>query len=182
MQTVTNSPADAKPAVGSPGTGKPYAPCRDYDPMFKLYGCELGAGHDGPHRDFRGNGWEEHLDPEPGRCDSHAPWGSGYRSQRCVPRVGHAEGHRDGSGNEWDQAGPDDDGQEAHRISEAADLDLVRQALADASAWRAWKAEGTGCGDCDRLDPGRCTVHAADDELAAAYESLLGRLVGEEGP
>jgi hypothetical protein len=62
-------------------------------------------------------------------------------------------------------------------ISEPADLGLVRQALADASAWRAWKAEGAGCGDCGRLDPGRCTVHAADDELAAAYEELLRRLV-----
>jgi hypothetical protein len=68
-----------------------------------------------------------------------------------------------------------------HGISEPADLDLVRQALADASAWRAWKAEGAGCGDCDRLDPGRCTDHAADDELAAGYEDLLRRLV-TEGP
>jgi hypothetical protein len=67
-------------------------------------------------------------------------------------------------------------------IGEPADLDLVRQALADASAWRAWKAEGTGCSDCDRLDPGRCADHAADDELAAEYEALLHRLAGEEGP
>jgi hypothetical protein len=61
-------------------------------------------------------------------------------------------------------------------ICEPADLGLVRQALADASAWRAWKAEGADCGDCDRLDPGRCVDHAADDELAAAYEDLLRRL------
>ena len=63
-----------------------------------------------------------------------------------------------------------------------ADLDVVRQALEDASAWRAWKAEGAGCADCERLDPGRCADHAADDELAAAYEALLHRLAGEEGP
>ena len=66
-------------------------------------------------------------------------------------------------------------------IREPADLDLVRQALADASAWRACRAEGPGCGDCARLDPGRCADHAMDDELAAAYESLLGRLAGEGG-
>ena len=62
-----------------------------------------------------------------------------------------------------------------------ADLGVVRQALADASAWRAWKAEGAGCGDCQRLDPGRGADHAADDEMAAAYEALLRRLV-TEGP
>jgi hypothetical protein len=67
-------------------------------------------------------------------------------------------------------------------ICEPADIGIVRQALADASAWRAWKAEGTGCSDCDRLDPGRCADHAADDEMAAAYESLLHRLTGEGGP
>jgi hypothetical protein len=62
------------------------------------------------------------------------------------------------------------------------DLDVVRQALADASAWRAWKAEGAGCPDCQRFDPGRCADHAADDEMAAAYEALLRRLAAEGGP
>lgn len=48
----------------------------------------------------------------------------------------------------------------------AADLATVRQALADASAWRTWRTEG------DR---------AADTDLAAAYEQLLRRLVtGQE--
>lgn len=111
MQTVTNGPADAKP-------------CRDYDPMFKLYGCELEAGHGGPHRDFRGNEWEEHLDPEPERCTSYAPWGSGYPDQRCVRGTGHDGQHRDRSGNEWgeDAAGPATaatyEGQLAERVSE----------------------------------------------------------------
>jgi len=80
------------------------APCRDYDPNFKLYGCELGAGHDGPHRDFRGHEWDEHLPAEPGRCGSYAPWGSGYPDQRCVLDIGHAGKHRDRSGNEWAEA------------------------------------------------------------------------------
>jgi hypothetical protein len=62
------------------------------------------------------------------------------------------------------------------------DLDVVRQALADASAWRAWKAEGAGCPDCQRLDPARCADHAADDEMAAAYEALLRRLAAAGGP
>lgn len=45
---------------------------------------------------------------------------------------------------------------------EVADIAIIRQALADASAWRTWR---TG-GDCD-----------ADIEQAAAYERLLRRLV-----
>lgn len=77
-------------------------PCRDYDPMFKLHGCELDAGHEGPHRDFTGYEWDEHLPDEPGRCVSHAPWGSGYRDQRCTLDSGHRGPHRDMSGNEWD--------------------------------------------------------------------------------
>ena len=67
-----------------------------------------------------------------------------------------------------------------YEICGAADLDVIRQALADASAWRAWKAEG--CGDCQRLDPGRCADHAADDEMAAAYDALLRRLAVEWDP
>jgi len=59
-----------------------------------------------------------------------------------------------------------------------ADAGLVSQALADAAAWRAWKAEGAGCAGCARLDPGRCADHAADDDLAAAYEALRDRLAG----
>lgn len=85
--------------VETPGGPESHMPCRDYDPMFKLYGCELGAGHDGPHRDCRGNEWEEHLPAEPERCD--VDWGSGYRSQRCVHAAGHSGQHRDESGNEW---------------------------------------------------------------------------------
>jgi hypothetical protein len=49
---------------------------------------------------------------------------------------------------------------------EAADIAIIRQALADASAWRTWRTEG------DR---------AADTELAGAYERLLRRLItGQE--
>ena len=48
----------------------------------------------------------------------------------------------------------------------AAEAATVRQALADASAWRTWRTEG----DRD-----------TDTELATAYESLLRRLVaGQE--
>ena len=59
-----------------------------------------------------------------------------------------------------------------------SDARVVRQALADAAAWRAWKAEGVGCANCERLDPGRCAEHAADEELAAAYEAVGARLSG----
>lgn len=61
-------------------TGK--GPCRNYEPDFKLYGRELEAGHSGPHRDHRGNEWEETLPPEPWRCDAN--WHPG-RAVAAVP-------------------------------------------------------------------------------------------------
>jgi hypothetical protein len=63
---------------------------------------------------------------------------------------------------------------------DAAGAGIVRRALADAVAWRAWKA-GVDCGECDRLDPGRCAEHAADEDLAAAYEALRDCLPGGDG-
>jgi hypothetical protein len=62
----------------------------------------------------------------------------------------------------------------------AAEAAIARQALADASAWRAWRAEGAGCGECQRLDPGRCAVHAADEAQAASYNSVPRRLGGQD--
>ena len=62
----------------------------------------------------------------------------------------------------------------------SADAEVVCQALADASAWRSWRAEGPGCEECARLDPGRCAVHAADEAEVAAYDSVL-RLLGGQG-
>jgi hypothetical protein len=60
-----------------------------------------------------------------------------------------------------------------------ADIGLIRQALADASAWRAWRSEGAACERCARLDPGRCPGHALDESVAAGYDSLLRRLTAE---
>jgi hypothetical protein len=60
-----------------------------------------------------------------------------------------------------------------------ADAEVARQALADASAWRTWRAEGAGCEECQRLDPGRCGVHALDESVAAGYDGLLQRLTAE---
>lgn len=62
-----------------------------------------------------------------------------------------------------------------------ADIGIIRQALADASAWRSWRAEGAGCEDCQRLDPGRCPGHARDEQTAAGYDGLLRRLAAEGG-
>lgn len=77
-----------------------YSPeCRDYDPNYKLHGCELDAGHTGPHRDLTGYEWDEHLPPEPWRCTAN--WGSGYRSQQCLIPTGHAGLHLDEHGNRW---------------------------------------------------------------------------------
>ena len=74
--------------------------CRDYDPNFKLHGCELGAGHPGPHRDLLGNEWEERLPPEPWRCDED--WGtSAGRGSQCLLDAGHDGLHRDRHGNRW---------------------------------------------------------------------------------
>jgi hypothetical protein len=69
----------------------------------------------------------------------------------------------------------------AGRSLSPADIGLTRQALADASAWRAWRAEGAGCEDCARLDPDRCPGHARDEQAAAGYDGLLRRLAASAG-
>lgn len=85
--------------------------CRDYDPMYKLHGCELDAGHPGPHRDRQGYEWEERLPPEPWRCDED--WGtSAGRGSQCTLDAGHDGLHLDRHGNRW------------------GDLALVREVLA----------------------------------------------------
>jgi anti-sigma regulatory factor (Ser/Thr protein kinase) len=99
---LPGSPAVGDAAAETPAAGT-FKPCCDYDPMFKLHGCELEAGHEGPHIDCLGSEWDEHLDPQPDRCGSHAPWGSGWPDQRCVHGTGHDERHRDRSGSEWDE-------------------------------------------------------------------------------
>jgi hypothetical protein len=74
--------------------------CRDYDPMYKLHGCELGRGHPGPHRDLTGYEWEETLPPEPWRCDED--WSdSAGRDAQCTLDAGHGGLHLDRSGNRW---------------------------------------------------------------------------------
>jgi hypothetical protein len=73
--------------------------CRDYEPNFRIHGCELGAGHDGPHVDILGNEWDEHLPDEPWRCTAN--WGSGYDTQRCLIPAGHEGLHLDEHGNRW---------------------------------------------------------------------------------
>jgi hypothetical protein len=93
--------------AGTRGHAAPEGPCRDYDPNFKLHGCELGAGHDGPHRDILGNEWEEHLPGEPGRCEAN--WGE-WHTFRCVHGTGHDGQHRDQHGNEWDEQPPGEPG------------------------------------------------------------------------
>jgi hypothetical protein len=76
------------------------APCRDYDPNFRLHGCELPAhAPDVPHRDCLGNEWVEHLPDEPWRCAAN--WGGGYRSQQCLIPDGHRGLHLDEHGNRW---------------------------------------------------------------------------------
>jgi hypothetical protein len=60
-----------------------------------------------------------------------------------------------------------------------ADIGTIRQALADAAAWRlrpSWRA----CEDCQRLAPARCVGHAADDGLVVAYDALLRCLPDED--
>lgn len=64
----------------------------------------------------------------------------------------------------------------AGRSLSPADIGLIRQALADASAWRAWRAEGAGCEACARLDSGRCPDHGRHDEISAGYDGLLRRI------
>lgn len=81
--------------------------CRDYDPMYKLHGCELDTGHPGGtpglHRDFLGNEWYDLLPEEPERCASYIPDGSGYPEDRCVHYIlaPHPPQHLDRHGNTW---------------------------------------------------------------------------------
>jgi len=70
--------------------------CTDYDPGYKLHGCELDAGHDGPHRDLLGVEWAETLTIP---CSSYL---DGYK---CTLHKGHFPArHRDTLGNEWTDA------------------------------------------------------------------------------
>jgi hypothetical protein len=62
-----------------------------------------------------------------------------------------------------------------------ADIGLIRQALADAAARRAWRAEGAGCEDCPQLDPDHCPDHARDEQGTAGYDELLRRLAASAG-
>ena len=64
----------------------------------------------------------------------------------------------------------------AGRSLSPADIGLIRQALAGASAWRAWRAEGAGCEARARLDSGRCPDHARHDEISDRYDGLLRRI------
>lgn len=145
MKVATPPTADAKP-------------CRDYDPNFKLYGCELAAGHDGPHRDMRGNEWDEHLDPEPERCGSHAPWGSGYPDQRCVHGAGHDGVHRDRSGNEWGETAAE--GRPAERAAETftcCETPMPWPARTEdrtcPECGTVWEHDGAGLGAGARIKP-----------------------------
>jgi hypothetical protein len=56
------------------------------------------------------------------------------------------------------------------------DLAVALSALADASAWREWRADGGFCAACIGADPGRCAEHARDADLAAAYAALARAL------
>ena len=69
----------------------------------------------------------------------------------------------------------------AGRSLSPADIGLIRQALADAAAWRAWRAEGAGCEDCAQLDSDHCFGHARDDQRTAGYDGLLRRLAASAG-
>lgn len=73
-------------------------PCTDYDPDYKLDGCELAAhAADNPHRDRRGNEWRESLQLP---CPSISNEGAD-----CTRHFGHFPAHhRDLSGNEWTDA------------------------------------------------------------------------------
>ena len=53
-----------------------------------------------------------------------------------------------------------------------ADIGLIRQALADASAWRAWRSEGAACERCARLDPGRCPGSVNGQHSSGVRETI----------
>jgi len=67
------------------------------------------------------------------------------------------------------------------RLLSPADIGLIRQAFADASASRAWRAERAGCEACARRKSGRCPNHARDDEMSAGYDGPLRRIAALDG-
>lgn len=60
----------------------------------------------------------------------------------------------------------------------AGEVATVRDALADAAAWRSADSPALGCADC--AANGSCPDHAADVRRAQRYEALTRRLVAGE--
>lgn len=78
-------------------------PCVDYDPDYKLHGCELDEHTPSqPHRDITGREWFEHVTIDPSRCVSFPEGCTGWLDQTCSLGTGHpGMPHRDRCGNEW---------------------------------------------------------------------------------
>jgi len=80
----------------TPAERETFVECEDYDPNFKLHGCELSA-HDpllAKHRSLTGREWTESLRlPCPSVSDDAAP---------CILHLGHFPAdHADVGGNTW---------------------------------------------------------------------------------
>jgi hypothetical protein len=58
---------------------------------------------------------------------------------------------------------------------DAAQLDIVLGALADAAEYR-WVMAQVGCEACGRLHPAMCADHARDEELSDRYEATARQL------
>jgi hypothetical protein len=58
-----------------------------------------------------------------------------------------------------------------------ADVITIMQALSDAEGWRRRRVD-QWCRHCENAPQGRCDEHAADLDLATAYDRLASELAG----
>ena len=161
--------------VNHGGTGVP-ARCADYDPMFKLHGCELGAhAADKPHRDLLGNEWRESLQLP---CPSISNEGA-----HCTLHFGHFPArHRDGEGEEWtdaiyDASGPRKAVPEETTYSEPRCETCGATSVLEKTLWRSM-ADGTERARYFCNDRPACNDRRFP-ELAALF---AGRAAAEDAP
>ncbi|HTJ37084.1 MAG TPA: hypothetical protein VL738_27980 [Dactylosporangium sp.] len=116
--------------------------CEDYDPAYKLHGCELDAGHDGPHRDLLGNEWTESLQVP---CPSVSSLGYG-----CKLHSGHHPArHQDADGSEWTDEAYKASGPRKPQAEAAANpphhASVLGEKCCTAPGWNDERASGYVC-------------------------------------
>jgi hypothetical protein len=148
--------------------------CEDYDPNFKLHGCELEPhAADKPHRDLLGNKWTESLTlPCPSVSDEGKPCGLHFGHFPAKHRPAGAEVW---SEDEWTDAIYEASGPHKSATAEAATL----QAGSIQTGTAAATYEGQLAERAAELLPGLGTLSAPDfshgiEELAGLIDFQVG--------